>query len=135
MSTDHTVTADGDREDEAADDSQHGFDPLPSLSSFWYRVSHRDGVLHIVIRGAVEDEDAGAFMKALFQSGDPNDSGDIALDLGDVPFISESALAVLIRLLKAQRAQGFALHLTRLSPWIRRKLERTAIIQFFAVDG
>jgi anti-anti-sigma factor len=91
-------------------------------------------VTQIAIRGAVEDEDKEAFRKVLFHSSKVK-AGDIALDLGAVTFLSESALAVLIQLLKAQHAQGASLRLVHLSPWVRKKLERTAILQFFAVDN
>jgi anti-anti-sigma factor len=86
------------------------------------------------LRGAVEDEDKEAFRKALFQGTDADGTRDIALDLGEVTFLSEEAITVLIQLLKTQRAQRAALRLVRLSPWVRRKLERTAVIQFFTVD-
>jgi anti-anti-sigma factor len=146
MSADHTETSypvedgedDGESRRAAGSPSS-----LSSLTSFQYRTIHHEGGTQIVLRGAVEDEDKDAFRRALFQRrDDPNEPGvggddttrDIALDLGDVSYLSEEAIAVLIQLLKAQRRQGAALRLVRTSSWVRRKLERTAILQFFVID-
>jgi anti-anti-sigma factor len=141
MTAHERFTADDDQGDNSSFSTS-----LLSSSSFQYRLSHRDDVTWIAIRGTLEDEDKDAFRKVLFQridigntsesaeSSDKEKARDIVLDLDEVTFLSESALAVLIQVQKAQRAQGAALRLVHLSPRVRRKLERTAVIQFFSVD-
>jgi anti-anti-sigma factor len=59
---------------------------------------------------------------------------DIALDLSQVTFLSEGALAVLVQALKLQRVRGAALRLIRPSLFVRKKLERTALSPFFLLD-
>ncbi|MES2460993.1 MAG: STAS domain-containing protein [Armatimonadota bacterium] len=108
-----------------------------SSCSFQFRLSHRDNVAWIEVRGDVEDEDKIAFRNLIFHSLDHaavEKPDDIALDLSAVNFLSEEAVAVLIQALKAQKARGAQLRLVRPSPWVRKKLERTALLSLFLVE-
>ncbi len=119
--------------------SEHNAVATPS---FQHRLSQHEHVTLIEIHGDVEDDDKAAFREVLFQT-IQNDApgkrcvgtnsidgtaGDIALNLSEVGFLSEEAVAILIHALKAQKARGALLRLVRPSPWVRKKLERTAVL-------
>jgi anti-anti-sigma factor len=100
-----------------------------------FRTSHQAGLTVVDVSGDLEDEDRDAFRQALTQSMEnAGETGDLALDISAVSYISEGALAVLINALKVLKQQGRALHLIRPSPFVRRKLERMAVNKFFFKD-
>jgi hypothetical protein len=120
-----------------------------SLPCFQCCFSHLARTTLINVRGEVQDEDKQAFRNILFQGIENGKPGnihrgcpaeaevvevvDVALDLSEVDYLSEEAIAVLIQLLKALRAQGTLLQIVRPSSWVRRKFVTKGLIPFFLI--
>ena len=68
-----------------------------------------------------------AILRELLASGKRH----IVLDLEGVPFVDSQGLATLVGANRRARELGGALHLTRVTPHVRRALEITRLIRFF----
>lgn len=57
----------------------------------------------------------------------------IILDLGEVPYLDSAALGVLVEAVRRAREQNGAIHLVRLTAFVRRAFEITRLFRIFEI--
>jgi anti-sigma B factor antagonist len=82
-------------------------------------LAHAEGALRYVLRGEIDESNAGLLLKRLASLCDTQASR-VELDMADVTFIGSAGLKTLVLARGAARDKGLDLDLMRPSPLVRR---------------
>lgn len=106
--------------------------PQASLSDGEDRDSGK--VLRAKLSGEINLQNSPVVREALLQLVKAHEPGRVVLDLGDVPYMDSSAIAVLVEVLKAARKYEGVVQLTNLTSRVRGLLEISRLESIFEMD-
>lgn len=94
-----------------------------------------EAVLSAKVTGEINLHNSPALRSDLLRFVEEEDPDHVVLDLGDVPYMDSSALAVLVEVLKAVRSDGGTVRLTHLKPRVRGLLQIARLDSIFELEA
>lgn len=91
-------------------------------------------VLSAKVSGEINLHNSPALRSDLLRFVEEEKPDRVVLDLGDVPYMDSSALAVLVEVLKAVRGDGGTVRLTQLQPRVRGLLQIARLDSIFELE-
>ena len=96
-------------------------------------IRHAGDAVVATLRGEIDLHNSPSVRTALLKFLDENKPTRLVLNLGDVPYMDSSAIAVLVEALQRMRKTGGKIYLTNLQPRVKGLLEIARLDSIFVV--
>ncbi|MEA2710890.1 MAG: hypothetical protein QOF78_3491 [Phycisphaerales bacterium] len=103
------------------------------ISTVVPNIRHAGDAVVATLRGEIDLHNSPSVRSALLKFLDENKPKKLVLNLGQVPYMDSSAIAVLVEALQKMRKTGGKIYLTNLQPRVKGLLEIARLDSIFSV--